>query len=74
MKFKITYTSGLVEEVEQSDADSIDGFINTKFGIDAAAVAETGTTIELLDASNEAVAVVEVPAEEQAPAEETPAV
>jgi hypothetical protein len=73
MKFKITYASGLIEEVEQSDADSIESFISIKFGIDAATVAENGATIELLGSSNEA-AVVEVQAEEQIPVGETPAV
>jgi len=65
MKFKITYSSGLVEEVEKSDVDSIESFINSKFGVSAEEVATQGTTIELLSEDGEAVAVVET---------ETPAV
>ena len=58
-KFKITYTSGLVEEVETSDADTVEQFVNVKFGTDLAAVTEQGTVIELLDVSGEPAAVLE---------------
>ena len=59
MKFKITYVTGLVEEVEQTDVDSIEGFINGKFGITPDEVHAHGTQIEILDESGEAAAVVE---------------
>jgi hypothetical protein len=68
-KFKITYTSGLTEEVDLTDANTVDECISTKFGIDAAAVAEHGTTVELV-AEEAAEAVVEA---EPVAAEETPA-
>lgn len=58
-KFKITYTSGLVEEVETSEAGTVEQFVNIKFGVDLAAVTECGTVIELLDVTGEPVAVVE---------------
>jgi len=32
MKFKVTYPSGVVEEVEQSDCATLEDFANTKFG------------------------------------------
>jgi hypothetical protein len=47
MKFKITYASGLVEEVDSSDVETLDGFINVKFGISAAEVADHGTIVEV---------------------------
>ena len=70
MKFKVTYVTGLIEEVVQSDVDSIEGFINSKFGITHDEVCANGTKIEIVDADGEPVA--EVVADEPA-AEETPA-
>ena len=47
-KFRITYTSGLVEEVETSEAETIEQFINIKFGIEPALIEAGGVLVELL--------------------------
>lgn len=46
-KFRVEYTNGDVEEVEQSDCATVDAFINTKFGsAPAAKVTLVGTEKE----------------------------
>ena len=67
MKFKVTYSTGLVEEVEQEDATSLDSFINTKFGLTADEVKAQGTTVEDLNT------LAETPPAETPPAETPPA-
>jgi hypothetical protein len=47
-KFKITWPTGKVETVEQESATTVDEFVNIHFGIMAEAVAENGTTVELV--------------------------
>lgn len=50
MKFRIKYSTGLVEEVDCLDWDSVDAVALSKFGMDSAEqVAETGTTIEVVE-------------------------
>ena len=71
MKFKVTYASGLVEEVESSDSSTVEEFINVKFGISVEEVTANGATIELLSEDGEPAAVVEpttVTATEETPA------
>lgn len=46
MKFKVTYPSGLTEEVEQSDCATIEQFANTKFG--SVPYADHGITVEIV--------------------------
>jgi hypothetical protein len=68
MKFKITYPSGLIEEVEVSDVETLEGFINTKFGISAEDVAAHGTLVEVV--TDEAPVETTIPAVAEATAEE----
>lgn len=48
MKFKVEYPSGVVEDEERSDCDSLDAYINSKFGISAEAVAEHGVKVTVV--------------------------
>jgi hypothetical protein len=45
MKFKVTYPSGLVEETI-TDAESVEDFVNAKFGSTYDTFVENGGTIE----------------------------
>lgn len=46
-KFKITYTDGKVEEVEQSDCRTVEQMINCRFG----SCDTTGVKVELVEDS-----------------------
>lgn len=52
-KFKITYTSGKVEEVEQSDCHTVEQMINCRFG----SCDTTGVKVELVGEAKEPQAV-----------------
>ena len=67
MKFKVTYTGGTTEEVETVEAETVEQFANIKFGISLEAIAEQGTTIEIVQETPEPVSLT---AEELAAAEE----
>ena len=43
-KFRVTYPSGLVEETEQSDCDTLEQFVNAKFG--SSDYASNGVVVE----------------------------
>lgn len=43
-KFRVTYPSGAVEETEQSDCDTLEQFVNVKFG--SADYASNGVVVE----------------------------
>ena len=60
-KFKITWPTGKTETVEQDSATTVDEFINIHFGISPEAVAEHGTTVELVE-TEEALTTEQVPA------------
>ena len=51
MKFKITYPSGSTEEVGHG-AETVEAFVNEKFGSAYDAFVENGGTIEMLDVEN----------------------
>lgn len=50
-KFRTTYPSGVIEEYEQSDCDTVEHFANAKFG--SFDWKEAGTTIEIVDGETE---------------------
>lgn len=56
MKFQITYPNGKVEVVEQSDCQTVDQFVNCKFGRGAQPEAK----VKLMEAEAEAEAVEEI--------------
>lgn len=57
-KFKITYSSGVEEEVEQSDCHTVEQMINCRFGtID---LTDLGVSVVLLDAASEGLAVPDI--------------
>lgn len=57
-KFKITYSSGVEEEVEQSDCHTVEQMINCRFGtID---LTNLGVSVVLVDAASEGLAVPDI--------------
>jgi hypothetical protein len=48
MRFKVTYATGLIEEVEQSDCDNVEMFCNTHFGSTWEMAHENGAEVEMI--------------------------
>ena len=72
MKFKVTYSSGLVEEVETSDANDLHSFCNVKFGLTEDEIIDQGTKVEIVDETPVEPPPVEPPPVEPPPVEPPP--
>lgn len=52
--FKVTWSTGKVEEFEQSEAETVEQFTNIHFGSAWEGAAESGVTVELVGAETTA--------------------